>query len=231
MCVGLVAQTALCVKLLVLNHQRQVGHTELQIKCFGQFSLVVVFHQKETGQTVVRLLCGQRVRMRVVPIRATTVAHGEVVVITRTRGDRIHRMAVHTGGRVQAVPVDDGGFGQSVVQGGGEAAATFNAQDGVLKRFARVLGLVQQEWRLLCGQQGEAGCRGAYLQRARNIEHTKRPAGHWDEQLLLKVFRRNWVKGIRAKWCGCHICGMARTVINPGRPAGSSHGCDTGQLK
>ena len=143
--VRLVAKAALRVKPFVLDDQRQVSHPQFQIKRFGEFALVLVFDQEETGQTVVRLLCGQHVRMRVVPIGAAAVAHSEVVVITPTRCRCIDRMTIHVGRHVQAVPVDDGGLLHCVIKARSEAGATLDTQDRVLKGLTSVLGLVQQE--------------------------------------------------------------------------------------
>ena len=110
--VGPVHQLACSVELLVLNDERKVGHTQLQVERFGQFALVIVIDQEKTCQAVVGLLGGQLMRMGVVPIGATAVVHGEVVVVARARRDRVARMPVHLGRRVQAVPVNDGRLGQ-----------------------------------------------------------------------------------------------------------------------
>ena len=207
--VRLIAKTALRIKLLVLNHQGQVGHPQLQVKRFGECALILVFHQEEAGQTAVRLLGSQPMRVRVVPVGATAVVHDEVVVVTPTGCRGVDWMTIHVGGHVQAVPVNDGGLLHRVIEAGREAGATLDAQDRVLKRFSRVLGLVKQEWRFLLRQQGEAGCRGAYLQRARNVKHTQRPAGKRNEQLLLKVSGRNRIKRVGAERLVGHGSGMA----------------------
>ena len=58
----------------------------------------------------VGLLGSQVVRMRVIPVCAAPVTHNEVVVIAPTWLNGAGRMAIHACGRVQAMPVDDGGL-------------------------------------------------------------------------------------------------------------------------
>ena len=62
------------------------------------------------GQSAVGLLRGQVVRVRVIPVSTAPVSHIKVVVVARTRRYGTGRVAIHGGGRVQAMPVDDGGL-------------------------------------------------------------------------------------------------------------------------
>lgn len=224
LCVRLVAQLSLSVELLVLNNQGQISHAQSQIQCLGQAALVVVVHQEKARQTVVCLLRGQPVRMRVVPVRAAAVSHREVVPVAATWSDGACRMPVHGGGRVQAVPVDDGRLRQRVVQAGRKARPALDAQDGILVGLARVLGLVQQKrrrnWRFGAGQDRKTRRGGANLQRPDDIEHAERTAATRHEKRLLEVGSVDGIKGVVAKWhCG-HFLAVTRTGIHPGGHSG-----------
>ena len=228
-----VVQLAASVELLVLYDDGQVGHAKSQVQRLGELALVIVLDQKEAGQAVVGLLGRQFVGMRVIPVGAAAVTHREVIVVATAGGNRVARVAVHRGGCVQAVPVDDGGLLQGVVQRGRETPAAFNAQNGVLVSLARVIRLVQQKRRLALRQQGKFG--GARLDSdgSGDVKHAERASRAGHEKFLLKVGRVYRVERIVFKRSGHPRRRAIRAVRHPGGTAcacNRSHACKLKQL-
>ncbi len=106
------------VKLFVLDDDRQIGFPQTKVKHLDQSALVVIFNQEKTGKARVRLLGRQFMRMGVIPVSTAPVTDSEILVVTRARFDRRRRVTVHRCGRVQAMPVNDGGLFQLIVKAG-----------------------------------------------------------------------------------------------------------------
>ena len=83
--------------------------------------------------------------MGVVPVGASAIAHFEVVLKRQAWGYCAGRMSIHLGRCVQTMPMNDGRLGQFIAQRDFEVRTTFQAQYGVLVRFAGLLCLVKQE--------------------------------------------------------------------------------------
>ena len=216
--VRLVEQPSLRIEPLVLDDQGQVGDAELQIEGLVEHALILVVHQQEARQAVISLLGRQLMRMGVVPVCPAAVEHLEVVLIAPARPDGAGGVAVHGGRCMQPVPVDDGRFGQAVVQAGRQARAAFDSQDRVLEDLASLFGLIQQERRGTAVEKRKARRAGANFQWPGDVQHAERSACNRDEQLLPEVLGSHGIEGVVAKRAGDQRLRTRRSVIHPGGP-------------
>ena len=205
-----VNQLVLIVKQPVLNHDRDLVFTCRQ----SQLLLLGIAHQHRACQALVDLAPGDAVGVWVIKDHARPVTHFELVDEGLSLVQCVHRMPIHQGRHVQAMPVRDRWFVEFVAQMDPYLLPVLEAhqrsQVGPRQHGQRILGAVHQPSDVLL----YAGCLPG------QDRYRTGPADQFQFHIRLEVGRSP---------VGCHSGHVAHALHGP-EPrwqAGISHQAET----
>ena len=112
----------------VLQDQRDLGTAGRKVECSAQRTLVVVLHEDDAVQAAIGLRGSEAVRMRVVPVHATAVAHFEVIRIALAGRREDRTIAVVARVHREAMPVRDRRLGECIDETDPHALAALHHQ-------------------------------------------------------------------------------------------------------